>query len=195
MKIRASLLALLLLTAALSAVEARSGDFGNVLSLTAAGYDPVGRFENSTARSSGVSLCQEFFIDAGDSFQAGIGFKYLFPREYSDGESLSWQPLYGSIKAFIPATELPVYIKASAGYAFVRGNSSFDDKYTDTAGGFYYFLGGGVDLPFYYSRSVRFSFIFDMGYSSYGGRAERGSSEISLSYVTLDMTVGIGLKF
>jgi len=192
-RIQFALILLFLLTGP-AAVHAGSGEFGTITSITALGFDTLGRYEN-TRTNPGLSLCQEFYFDIGKTLQGGAGFKYLPPREMAEGEQLSWQPVYGSIKLYIPTSDLPVYLKAAAGYTFVQGNDAFKVGISNLHGGFYYFLGGGLDLPFHYSRSVRISFVFDMGYSSYKAGAKQGTDEVSFSYLTLDVIGGIGLKF
>jgi len=188
-----SLLFLFILTGLVS-VHARESDFGKISSITAFGFDPVTRFEGRVT-APGVSVSQEFYVRIVKNIQAGMGFKYLLPRETEKEKLLNWQSFYGSVKLFIPTSDLPFYVKAAAGYCFIQGNESFKNDYSNLGGGFYYFLGGGVDMPFYYSSSVRFSFIFDMGYSSYMADAKQGSADLTLHYLTLDMMTGIGLKF
>lgn len=158
------------------------------------GFEPVSRYEN-VVTGSGISLAQEFYLSWGELIQLGGGFRYLFPRETEDDEQLSWIPVYATLKLFLPVESIPLYAKGSVGYSFVEGNNAAVLNKPDLKGGFYFMLGGGVDLPLYYTDSVRFSFVFDMGWSSFSGSYTSGSSERSLTFMTMDLLSGIGIRF
>ena len=164
-------------------------------SVTFFGFDPITRYENEVL-NPGVSLGQELYASFNDTIYAGAGFRYLFTREVKDDGQLTWQPIYAAVKLKIPGIKLPFFVKGAVGGCFVQANNSFKDGKNNLSGGLYYFAGAGIDLPFYYTDTVRFSFVFDMGYASYNGSYEdyTGKSE-NFEYTTLDMLAGLGISF
>lgn len=166
----------------------------NFHSISLFGFEPISRYEN-VVTGSGISLAQELYYGSGKLLQIGGGFRYLVPRETEGDEQLSWIPVYAAAKLFLPVESVPIYAKGTAGYCFADGNNAALLNKSDLKGGFYFSLGGGVDLPVYYADLVRFSFVFDMGWSSYSASYSRNGSESSLSYMTMDMLVGMGIRF
>jgi hypothetical protein len=183
---------LILLMASFAPLQA--GESGRIHTVTSLGFDPVSRY-GSLVAGTGISLYQEVYIGMGKVIQAGVGLGTLFSREIPEEGSLSWQPVYGSVKFFIPQSEVPFYLKGCAGYAFVQGNNAFMTGKTDLRGGLYTVLGGGVDMPFYYGKTVRVSCIFDMGYTSYSGEVKQGERETGISYNTMNVAAGLGMRF
>lgn len=191
MKRKKITLLLLLIMIPLS-VSAQKG--GRLHTVSLFGFEPVSRY-NNVVTGSGISLAQELYISTGRLLQIGGGFRYLFPRTSEDDEQLTWMPLYGAVKLFLPVESVPLYARGALGYSFLSGNSAAEQNKTDLKGGMYFNLGAGVDLPLHYTDSVRFSFVFDMGWSSYSGSYTSGSSERSLTFMTMDMLAGMGIRF
>ncbi|QEN09260.1 hypothetical protein EXM22_15205 [Oceanispirochaeta crateris] len=162
--------------------------------VTNMGFDPLSRYQNISS-GTGFSLGQEAYISLGDKLQIGAGGQYLLPREISGEGRLGWQPIYLAMKLFFPQKDLPFYLKGSAGYTFIQGDSSFMAGKTDLEGGLYYLLGAGVDLPFFYTDSVRFSLVLDMAYASFSGSVKQNGSDESIQYTTMNMSAGIGMRF
>ncbi|MDC7233000.1 MAG: hypothetical protein PQJ58_07195 [Spirochaetales bacterium] len=181
---------LLLITAAGIHAESRF----HIHSVSLMGVEPVGRYKMDVTKT-GFSAAQELYFSTGGLLQFGGGFRYLFPRETRDSEQLTFIPVYTAVKLFLPVETVPLYAKGAVGYNFIEGNSQAVNNLGELKGGLYYSLGGGVDFPVYYTDSVRFSFIFDMGWSSYSGTARKESSESKLSYTTMDILAGLGIRF
>lgn len=165
----------------------------NIHSVSLFGYEPVSRTDYKVT-GSGISVAQELYFSWGSIFNIGAGGRYLFPVDTENEETLSFIPVYAALKIFLPVDSVPLYAKAAAGYNFVNGNDAANLNKDSLTGGLYYSLGGGVDLPFYYSDSIRFSFVFDMGWSSYKINYKDGGNEKDLGYMTMDMLMGLGIR-
>lgn len=166
----------------------------DIHSVSLFGFEPVSRYEN-VVTGTGISLAQEVYISWGELIHLGAGFRYLFPRETENEEQLSWIPVYAAAKLFLPVESIPLYAKGTIGYSFVNGNSAAVLNKPELKGGFYFNIGGGVDLPLYYTENLRFSFIFDMGWSSFSGSYTSGEYEQSLTFMTMDLLAGLGIRF
>jgi len=165
----------------------------NIHSIGLFGYEPVSRYENKVT-GPGLSLAQEFYYSRGSLISFGAGCRYLFPVETVDNEELSFTAVYAALKVFFTDKTVPLYAKAAAGYNFIEGNEDVELSKNNLKGGFYYSLGGGIDLPLYYTDFLRFSLVLDMGWSSYSAGFESSGGNESLSYITLDMLAGLGIR-
>ena len=190
---RKQLVLCLLIFSAVSALYA--GEPTHLHSVTFLGFDPVTRYEKEVL-NPGISLGQEFYASFNETIYAGAGFRYLFAREVDDDGQLTWEPVYAALKLRIPGMDLPFFIKGALGGCFVQTNHSYRSGKEKIRGGIYYFAGAGIDLPFFYTDTIRFSFVFDMGYASYNGSYETDSGKNkNFEYTTLDMLAGLGIRF
>ena len=141
----------------------------------------------------GFGIGGEYYHPVNEQFTIGAGLEYQFGRKVStmggytitDSNAFGFAPLYGTV-LFFPEIDLSGYkafLKLNLGYNLsFYGNNDFKGSDTLT-GGFYYALGGGLDL----SKNLRGEIM----YGTYNGQEKTPSGfAIDCTYKKIGLSIG-----
>mgnify|MGYP006432922541 CR=1 FL=1 len=121
----------------------------------------------------GYSLIGEYKMPYRQNWNLGAGLAYQLDREEETNNSnFGFTPFYGLAEYRMQAS--PLYFLGHLGYASFRY-----DEATDTSGGLYYALGGGMDLGQRYEAEVL--------YTSNSGESDNKDVDYSKITVTFGM--------
>ena len=149
-------------------------DFGSTLEV---------KDEDDADTEMGYSLIGELKMPYRQNWNLGAGLAYQLDRSDDDTEEdfdFGFTPFYGL--AEYRMQDSPLYFLGHLGYAGLRFDDS-NESDTDSSGGLYYALGGGMDLGQRYEAEVL--------YTSNTGEIEYPTDTFEVDYSKITVTFGM----
>ena len=135
----------------------------------------------------GFSLSPEVYYYFMDNLGIGIGYNQLFNRNIKDRGDLIASNFYVALRPKFKVLENEyVYIIGQAGYGLMNHNFVVNGEELDNGSGFYYGVGGGVDIH---------NFIFELLFTSNKATLKSMVSEYEENDEYTLMTINIGYRF
>jgi hypothetical protein len=150
----------------------------------------------------------EYFSESVENFKFGMGFSYLFPRDYKRNAnvSISYFPVYFTLQVnpFIGVQNKVfhgIFLKGNVGYNFLfdfKDKGLYNNSKIDKTGGLYYAFSEGYEFPF--------GLVIDLSYTVYRGSIKilhyndtsasgGGNYFANDDLIYRDVTFNIGYKF
>jgi hypothetical protein len=147
---------------------------------------------------TGFSFGADFLCAVHDNIELGIGIEYQIPRSQVKYEGdFNFAPLYGIIRFPISLRYVTLYSLGRIGYGFFFGEERYTGTFGKLTGGFYYAVGGGIEL-IRFTLFGRENYLFlESTYSANNGRVEDDYFNYSadVCYRRMDIFFGLGGKF
>lgn len=152
------------------------------------GAAPSSQLDNDSKYEGdpGVSLSPEVYYNF-NNICFGIGFNQLFKRKIKDKGELGSSNIYFAFRPMLKVLENEyVYLIGQAGWGMVNHNFDYKGEDLEDKGGFYYGIGGGVDLH---------GFIFELLFTSNKATFKSLDSNYSEEDEYTLMTINAGYRF
>ena len=142
----------------------------------------------------GIFLGAEAAMPLSETFLAGLGLRYQFPRELDvdDSDDFGFIPVYALFQLNFPIEgNLVPYIVGHIGYNFFIYNAdnledylsslAGEDVTVDSEGGLYWGIGGGV----YITENVSIQALYNINYGVLTAESDSDSLDIDVTYSKL----------